>query len=71
MKVSFEKTLKASLFCLQNSSTTPPMKKTGGAKGAPLLVVREGVVAPLFARVSRALLTWVMLLVNGVGALPA
>ena len=58
-------------FCLENSSTTPPMKTTGGAKGAPLLAVRERMVAPLFAHVSGVVLTWVTLFVNGRGVLPA
>ena len=39
-------------FCLQNLSIAFPKKKTGGDKGALLLVVREGAVAPLFAHVS-------------------
>ena len=29
-------------FCLENSSTTPPMKKTGDVKGVTLLAVRLG-----------------------------
>ena len=36
-----------------------------------LLAVKEGVVAPLFAHVSGAVMTWVTLFVNGRGALPA
>ena len=32
------------------------MKKTGGAKGAPLLAVKEGAAAPLFSHVSGAVL---------------
>ena len=47
------------------------MKKTGGAKGALLLAVRERTMAPLFAHVSGAVLTWVTIFVNGRGALPA
>ena len=47
------------------------MKKTGSAKGAPLLVVRIEVVAPLLAHVSGEVLTWVMIFFNGRGALPA
>ena len=47
------------------------MKKTGGAKGALLLVVRERAVAPLFAHVSGAVLTWVTPFVTGRGALLA
>ena len=47
------------------------MKKTGGVKGAPLLEVRTGAVAPLLAHVSGAVLTWVTLFVNGRRALPA
>ena len=56
MEVSFENPLEASLFCLENLSTAPPMKKTGGVKGAPLLEVRTGVVAPFLAHVSGAVL---------------
>ena len=56
---------------LKNSRTTPPMKKTGGVKGVMLLAIRLEVVAPLISHVSGALLTCVMLLVNGEGALPA
>ena len=44
-------------FCLENSSTTPPMKKTVGVKGVPLLTVRLEAVALLFAYVSGALLS--------------
>ena len=47
------------------------MKKTGGDKGLTLLAVREEVVAPFLAHVSRVVLTWVTLFVNGRGALPA
>ena len=47
------------------------MKQTGGDKGVTLLAVREGAVAPLLAHVSGVVLTWVMLFVNGRGALPA
>ena len=43
-------------FCLQNLSTASLKKKTGGDKRAPLLVVMEGVVVPLFAHVSGAVL---------------
>ena len=43
------------------------MKQTG--HGAPLLAVREGVVAPLLAHVSGVVLTWVTPFVNGRGAL--
>ena len=46
------------------------MKQTGGAKGAPIISVREGVVAPLLSHVSRVVLTWVMLFFNGRGVLP-
>ena len=56
MEVSFKNPLEASLFFLQKSSTTPPMKKTSGDKGATLLAVKEGAVAPLFAHVSGAVL---------------
>ena len=56
MKVSFENPLEASLFCLQKSSTSPPMKQTSGDKGAPLLAVRERAVAPLFSHVSGVVL---------------
>ena len=58
-------------FFLENSSITPPMKQTGGAKGEPLLAVRVGAVAPLLAHVSKAVLTWVTLFVNGRGVLRA
>ena len=71
MEVSFEKPLEASLFCLENSSTDPPMKQTCGDKGVTLLAARAGVVAPLLAHVSGAVLARVMLFVNGRGALPA
>ena len=47
------------------------MKKTCGDKGVMLLSVRAGAVAPLLSHVSGVLLTWVTLLFNGVGALPA
>ena len=57
-------------FCLENSSTAPTMKQIGSVKGVMFLAVREGAVAPLFAHVSGALLTWATLLVNGRGALP-
>ena len=43
-------------FCLENSSTAFPKKKTGGDKGAPILTVKEGAVAPLFDHVSGAVL---------------
>ena len=43
-------------FFVQNSSIYFPKKQTGGDKGALLLVVRERLVAPLFAHVSRAVL---------------
>ena len=56
MEFIFKNPLEASLFCLQNLSTAPPMKQTGGDKGEPLLAVKEGAVAPLFARVSGAVL---------------
>ena len=58
-------------FCLENSSTTPPIKKKGGAKGVTILAVREGAVAPLLAHASGAVLTWVTLFFNGRGALLA
>ena len=58
-------------FFLENLSTSPLMKKTGSVKGVMLLVVRLEVVAPLLVHVSGVLLTWVTLIVNGVGALPA
>ena len=57
-------------FYLENSSTTPPMKQTCSDKGIMLLVVREGEVAPLISHVLGVVLTWVMLFVNGRGALP-
>ena len=44
-------------FCLENSSTAPPMKQTGGVKGVTLLAVRIEVVETLFDHVSGALLT--------------
>ena len=56
MEVKFENPLEASLFCLQNLSTASPKKKIGGEKGAPLFVVRERVVAPLFSHVLGAVL---------------
>ena len=56
MEVSFEKPLEASLFFLQNLSTTSPKKQTSGDNGAQLFVVRERAVAPLFSHVSRAVL---------------
>ena len=56
MEVKFENPLEDSLFFLQNLSTAPPMNKTGGDKGAPLLTVGIEVVAPLFAHVSRVVL---------------
>ena len=71
MEVSFENPLEASLFFLKKSSTTPPMKKTSGAKGEPLFAVRERAVEPLFDHVLGAVLTWVTLFFNGRGALPA
>ena len=43
-------------FFLQNTITAFPKKQIGGDKGAPLLVVRERVVAPLFSHVSRVVL---------------
>ena len=57
MEVSFENPLKASLFFLENLSTAPPMKQTGKDKGAPLIAVRIGAVAPLLAHVSGVVLT--------------
>ena len=39
-------------FCLENSSTALPMKKTSGVKGETLLTVGIEVVAPLFSHVS-------------------
>ena len=45
------------------------MKQIGGDKGALLLAVRTGAVAPLLAHVSGAVLTWVTIFVNGRGAL--
>jgi len=56
MKASFENPLEASLFCLENSSTAFPKKQTSSDKGAPLLLVREREVAPLFSHVSGAVL---------------
>ena len=47
------------------------MKKKGGVKGVTLLAVRLGVVAPLLAHVSGSVLTWVIIFVNGRGALLA
>ena len=47
------------------------MKQTGGVKGVTLFAIRLEVVASLFAHVSRTLLTWVTLFVNGERALPA
>ena len=58
-------------FFLENSSTTPPMKQTCSANGAPFLSVRIGAVAPLLTHVSILVLTWVTLFVNGRGALLA
>ena len=46
------------------------MKKIGSVKGVILLAVRIEEVAPLFFHVSRELLTWVTLHVNGRGVLP-
>ena len=57
MEVNFEKSLEASLFCLENSSTAPPMKKIGGVKGVTLLVVWLEAVAPLFSHVSRSVIS--------------
>ena len=71
MKESFEKPLETKSFCLENSSTAPPMKQTGGDKGVTLLAVRLGAVEPLFSYVSREVLTWVMIFFNGKGELPA
>ena len=58
-------------FFLENLSTTPLNKQTGGAKGVPLLAVRAWVVAPLFSHVSRVVMNWVTLFSNGRGALLA
>ena len=46
------------------------MKKIGGDKGVPLLAVRTGVVGLVLTHVSGVVLTWVMFLFNGRGALP-
>ena len=56
MKESFENPLEASLFFLQKLSTAPPMNKTSGDKGEPLLTVGLEAVEPLFAHVSGVLL---------------
>ena len=57
MEVIFENPLEASFFCLENLSTTPPMKQTSGVKLEPLLAVGLEAVAPLFSHVSGAFLT--------------
>jgi len=58
-------------FFLENSSNTPLIKKTSIVKGVTLLAVRIDAVAPLFSHVLGALLTWVTLFFNEIGALPA
>ena len=55
-------------FFLENESTTPLMKQTGGFKGVMLLEVRLYPMAPLLSHVLGSLFTWVTLLFNGVGA---